>query len=171
MKKYAVIVADLLLSIGCQTRNHETTSTMEPSSGTSYGTPGTRTQSGTSSSSEATIGSPTAIDSTANRRDAVQDNSSVLKEQSDQSQNINRDIGTPGVKSDTGNATESSQPTEKANNPEALGTKDNPALPQPDQAETPNEQSLTTPPPEPLVNEDTEAILKTQAANPEPQVP
>src|SRR5437870_3378471 len=101
MKRYAIIAAALLLGVGCQSRNHETSSTMEPAGGTSYGTPGMGTQSGSSSSSSS------VFDSSANHRNAVQDSSSALKDrQATPDTPINSDIGTPGLNYDKGAAAE-----------------------------------------------------------------
>src|SRR5205823_4100969 len=102
-------------------------------------------QSGTRSSES----SSSAIDSTANPRDAVQDNSSVLKEPDNQpppDTQTNPDIGTPGVNTETGTVTEKSDQPDKAQNSdtENLNKKDNPPLLQPI-PDHPEDQTLTQP--------------------------
>src|SRR5262249_25650085 len=115
MKKYAIITAALLLSVGCQTRQHETSSTMEPSRTDSYGTSGMGVQSGSSSSSQSSAPS-SVFDSPANPRDALQDNSSALKERSDQTPantEITPDIGAPGLDNQKGAASERSDQNDR----------------------------------------------------------
>jgi hypothetical protein len=91
MKRYAIIAAALVAAgIGCQTQ-HETSSTMEPSRGTSYGTPGMGVQSG---------------------RETFQDNSAPIQERDTQTQpetEITPDVNVPELPEERDSVTEPDQ--------------------------------------------------------------
>ena len=164
MKKYAIITAALLLGAACQTRQHETSSTMEPSHSSSYGTPGAGVQSGSSSAGQSS--SPSSVfDSTANHRDALQDNSSALKERSAQpppDTEINPDVGTPGLLDERGAATERSYQSDKVpqSDTERLDSKDNSALDQPKQDDADTQSLIDSNRQAPIHQEDADATLR-----------
>jgi hypothetical protein len=92
MKRYAIIAAALLAAgMGCQTQQHETSSTMEPSRGTSYGTPGMGVQSG---------------------RETFQDDSTVIQERNIQTPpetEITPDVNVPELPEERDSVTEPDQ--------------------------------------------------------------
>ncbi|MCI0535782.1 MAG: hypothetical protein L0Z50_11210 [Verrucomicrobiales bacterium] len=156
MKRYAIIAAALLLGAGCQTRQHDTSSTTEPSRGTSYGTPGMGVQSEKRSSSQSDR-SLTVPDATP-YRDAVQE----PKSQTTPDTEIIPDPTTPDVKNENVPPSDPDRPDSTKNVPPV----------QPDQNRTDAQPQIDLNTEKPIQQEDPEAPPKpVEPVTPDQPVP